>query len=162
MATACVSATDSEDIVKLALVALTALLLTVGSACMRVPAGLHVIVTDTPEDYCIQRANCYRSDLRAIVVVPGQSLKLWAHETCHAHQHQTVLDETGSEPDVDLHQWLDTNEGIEYAHVVSVAGPTDWGNWNTLLENFAEACGRFLTDQLTEPGRFAFFKERSF
>lgn len=148
---------------KLAIVALTALLLTVGSACMSVPTGLHVVVTDTPEDYCSAHNNCYRSDLRAIIVAPNQSRKLWAHEACHAHQHQTILDETGIEPTGDLHEWLDTSEGIEYAQVVAIAGPTQWGDWNTPLENFAESCGRYLTDWPgQESQRAAWFAARDY
>lgn len=143
---------------------LLALLCLLASGCMRVPAGLHVIVTDQPETYCRQRVNCYLPSQRAIVVVPDQSIKLWAHEACHAHQHQTVLD-AGLTASDDLHEWYGTAEATAYRAVAEAAPvPAEWNlSAPTLLEDFAEACGRYLTGwQDREPGRDKFFAAGGF
>jgi len=130
---------------------------------MALPEGTRVVVTDTPEVWCVVRVNCYHAPTRTIVLVPGQSLKALAHEGCHAHQHATVLAETGGEPSLDLHEWFTTAEAVQYAAVVAQAGPNEWGeHYTALLEDFAEACGRFLTDYSNEPGRAAFFEARGF
>ena len=151
--------------------------------CIKLPAGLHVNESTTG---CTTSGTCpytdgkphnwYDATTREIVVAPGQSLKVWAHEACHAHQHQTILDETGKEPRLvvsafnptariaDLHEWHGTDEGKAYAAVVEQAGPNPWGmHYTPLLEDFAEACGRFLTDWGDlDPVRAQFFDERGF
>lgn len=131
--------------------------------CIRVPAGTHVLVTDTPQDLCGAYTNCYHAPSRTIVVLPGQSLKLWAHELCHAHQHQVILDEQGREPSLDMHEWLNTSEGLAYGAVVDASGPNGWdAHFAPLIEDFAEACGRYLVGQDVDTGREAFFAERNF
>lgn len=151
--------------------------------CIRLPEGLHVNVTATG---CTTSGTCpwadgkphnwYDATTREIVVAPGQSLKVWAHEACHAHQHQVILDETGEEPRLvasafnpaasiaDLHEWLATAEGNAYAAVVvEQAGPNTWGaHYAPLLEDFAEACGRYMTGGDVDPTRAQFFDERGF
>lgn len=144
--------------------ALTALL---GVGCMSVPAGTTILVTDNPEVLCNQRVNCYHAPSRTIVMVPGQSLKTLAHEGCHAHQHQTVLEELGREPRADLTDWYKTSEAAAYAAVVEASPrPDDWKlSADNLLEDFAEACGRFMAQDPGKPGepqRDAFFAERDF
>lgn len=52
----------------------------------------------------------YVPALRAIVVRPWVDAGGLAHETCHAHQHLTVLQELGREPSIDLSEWLLTSE----------------------------------------------------
>lgn len=154
-----------RPLVGLALAALAA------TGCMSVPAGLRVVETSDPVPLCRAYANCYRPDLREIVLVPGQPLKVAAHEACHAHQHKTVLEETGREPSVDLHEWLATGEGRVYAAYVAGHPHPYWSAIapeDTLLEDFAEACGRYLTQPVddgrfpSDPYRDAFFEARGF
>lgn len=138
-----------------------------GVACMSVPPGTTILVTDSPEALCNQRVNCYHAPSRTIVLVPGQSLKTLAHEGCHAHQHATVLDELGREPRTDLTDWYETSEAEAYAAVVEAAPrPADWRmSADNLLEDFAEACGRYMAQDPRwpgEPSRDAFFEARDF
>jgi hypothetical protein len=142
--------------------------------CMSTPAGLHLHVDEhgcNSQGVCPwsdgEPRNWYDAGTREIVLAPGQSLKKLAHEACHAHQHQTIIDAVG-EASVspasgfyDLREWLDTSEGIMYAKVVVGLEPLD-PHGIVLLEDFAEACGRFLTDQLTEPVRKSYFEGRGF
>jgi len=143
------------------------------------PTGLHVYKSPngcTSDGQCPfgGPANFYWAPTREIVLVPGQPLKVAAHETCHGHQHQVILNETGAEPQpggpppsaVDLHEWLTTTEAAAYLPVVAAAdgGFPAWGRRDTalwLLEDFAEACGRFLAADPRfplDPGRAAFFE----
>jgi len=152
------------------------------AGCMKVPSGLHVNVTTsgcTTQGVCPYNDgkphNWYDAASREIVVAPGQSLVVIAHEACHAHQHQVILDETGKEPAqvvssfnadaqmADLREWLTTTEAIAYTAVREVAGPAPWGDYGiVLLEDFASSCGRFLTDQPLDAVRGEFFSTRGF
>lgn len=53
----------------------------------------------------------YIAPIRTIVLRPGAAAFVLRHERCHAHQHLTVLQELGREPDADLSDWLLTTEG---------------------------------------------------
>ena len=147
---------------KTLMLALVLVLTTAG--CIKVPEGISIVVTDEPEALCGQYVNCYHAPTRTIVVLPGQSAKLLAHELCHAHQHQTILDETGIEPSLDLREWYGTSEAGAYMAVREAAPvPTEWRlSADTALEDFAEGCGRFLTGSDMEPARAAFFAARGF
>ena len=141
--------------------------------CMSLPAGVSVRVTD---DGCNSQGVCpwggddprnwYDAGTREIILAPGQSLKVLAHEGCHAHQHQVILTEAG-EPRPNSHgwfellEWLDTTEGIEYAAAI-VGLPPLQAHGNILLEDFAEACGRYMTGKELDATRTAFFEERGF
>jgi hypothetical protein len=130
--------------------------------CIQVPPGTTVLVTDSPEALCEVRVNCYHAPTRTIVILPGQSLRVLAHEGCHAHQHWSVLEE-GETASIDLHEWYDTAEAREYAAIATAPRPTDWRlSADTLLEDFAESCARFMTQMSNESGREAFFAERDF
>jgi len=150
--------------------------------CIRLPDGLHVYESTngcSSQGVCPwtdgQPKNWYDAASREVVVAPNQSLKVWAHEACHAHQHQTILDETGQEPVqvsssfnpavriADLHEWVATSEGVAYAAVVEQAGANGWGaHYAPLLEDFAEACGRYMVGRELDPVRAAFFTARDF
>lgn len=136
--------------------------------CMRVPEGLTIVETKDPASLCVFHVNCYRPDLRMIVLVPGQTSKTVFHEACHAHQHQTIMDERGDDAQVtiDLREWLTTDEASSYARVVKRAGPAPWSaTLPGLIQDFAESCGRYLAqdaDFPNEPNRNAWFEERNF
>lgn len=72
------------------------------------------------------------------------------HETCHAHQHQTILETTGKEPaSLDLREWSETTEAVIWRRENSGLPrfyPAD-------LEDFAETCGRYFTGQLQNPAK---------
>ena len=145
------------------IIGLSLLLLSLAAVgCIRVPPGTTVLVTDAPEAYCEARVNCYHAPTRTIVLVPGQSLRVFAHEGCHAHQHWSILDE-GKTASVDLHEWYDTAEAREYADAATALRPTDWRlSADTLIEDFAESCARYMTGMENEPGRVSFFERRDF
>jgi len=141
--------------------------------CMSVPQGVHIYVSDsgcTSDGYCPWPDGAphdfYYAPTRELVVSGGQSVKVDAHELCHAHQHETILEETGREPvGLTLTEGLLTDEAAAY-RVVAEANPRP-ASWtlskDNLIEDFAEACGRYLTgwrDQ--DPARDAFFAARGF
>lgn len=144
--------------------------------CMSVPTGLHVYETNsgcTSDGVCPWGDSGYRqfyyAPTREIVVVVGQPLKVWAHEACHAHQHQAILDETGREPvGLTLAEWQTTDEGVAYAAAIAGWPRPDWyaiANNYSLLEDFAEACGRYLVQDPrfpSDPARDVFFEARDF
>ena len=145
------------------------------ASCMSLPPGTHVFVSDdgcTSNGVCPWEAghacNFYYAPTREVVVGPGQSCRPLMHELCHAHQHQTILSETGREPsDLTLVEWNDTAEAAAYAS--AIAGhphPADWRlSRDTLLEDFAEACGRYLARDPrypSDPLRDQFFSDRNF
>lgn len=137
-----------------------ALLALAAVGCMKVPEGTSILVTDSPEALCGVRVNCYHAGTRTIVVLPGQSLRVWAHEGCHAHQHYTVLTELGREPRTDMRDWLDTDEAAEY-DAIADARPTDWKlSADNLIEDFAEGCARYMVGLPSTDARNDFFAER--
>jgi hypothetical protein len=165
--------------VRVAAAAVTWLLLVclsvLSASCMALPRGVRVFVSDrgcTSDGVCPlgngHPCNFYYPPTREIVIEPGQSCHVVAHELCHAHQHQVILDETGREPsDLTLKEWYDTAEAAAYQR--AIAGhprPEDWHmSADTLLEDFAEACGRYLVrdpDYPGDPSRDRFFGERDF
>ena len=164
---------------RLAAPAVTLLLLLcvsiLSASCMTLPRGVRVFVSDrgcTSDGVCPfgdgHPCNFYFPPTREIVIKPGQSCHVVAHELCHAHQHQVILDETGREPaDLSLKEWYDTAEAAAYQGAVAAhPRPDDWRmSADTLLEDFAEACGRFLVrdpDYPGEPNRDQFFRDRNF
>jgi hypothetical protein len=143
------------------------------TGCMSVPSGVHLYVTDTgctSQGFCPwadgQVHDFYYAPTREIVVAPGQSIKVEAHELCHAHQQETIIEETGHEPrGLTLQDWLDTSEGRAYAAVVEAnVRPASWRlSLDNTVEDFAEACARYLThwaDQ--DPARDQFFESEGF
>ena len=143
--------------------------------CMSVPTGLHVYESPdgcTSTDVCPwgrgKPRNFYHVPTRQIVLAPNQPLKVAAHEACHAHQHQQVIDELDIEPSIDLDEWYDTREARDYAAVVEAGDGVPWDVQRysySLLEDFAEACGRFLVQDKawpTDVERSEFFAERGF
>ena len=144
------------SIIALALLAFAAI------GCMKVPEGTSILVTDSPEALCGERTNCYHAPSRTIVMVPNQSLRVLAHEGCHAHQHYTVLEELGREPRLDMSDWLDTSEAHDYAAVVD-GRPTEWRlSADNLIEDFAEGCARYMVGLPSTDARDTFFAERGF
>jgi hypothetical protein len=75
----------------------------------------------------------------------------WAqmHERCHAHQHLTILIETGREPVGDrwqLDPWYATSEGTRYIQAIAASTyrwPREWLSDDNPLEDFANACGLY-------------------
>lgn len=132
----------------------------------RMPEDTHIYVTETG---CSSAGRCpfedglahnwYDTLTREIVVAPGQSLRLWAHEACHARQHETVRRELGIEPSADLHEWYRTGEALRYHMEVGMEPrPTDWRlSADTLLEDFAESCARFTVGVASTSTRDGYF-----
>jgi hypothetical protein len=146
-----------------------------GAGCMSLPRGTHIFVSDdgcAGDGFCPSKdahhCNFYYAPTREIVVAPGQSCRSLMHEFCHAHQHETILEETGREPsDLTLKEWYDATEAAAYAPVVAAhPHPDDWQlTADTLLEDFAEACGRYMARDPRypgEPNRDQFFSDRDF
>lgn len=139
---------------------MTVALVTIATAALVscVPAGLRLVETDDRAALCHYDVNCYNAEERAIVVSPGSSLQVIAHEACHAHQHQTVLTETGREPTLDLREWADTREARSY-DVPPLAYSYHEGG-DSKLEDFAEACAQYLTGYpAQDPARQTWFAE---
>lgn len=138
------------------------------AGCMRVPPGTHMVVTDNPTPLCGHYENCYLTDSATIVLVSGQPLKVAAHEACHAHQDEEVREELGIRPSIDLHEWYQTHEAAAYEAAVAGHPHPYWAalvNEDTLLERFAEACGRYLARDPrypSDPVDDAFFEEEGF
>lgn len=139
--------------------------------CMRVPPGTRLVITDHPEPYCAGRnENCYLVASTTLVVVTGQPTKVIMHELCHAHQDEEVREELGIVPSIDLHEWYQTKEAARYATVIAGQPHPDWGylldaETQSLLERFAEACGRYLARDPRFPldaVDTAFFKAEGF
>lgn len=142
--------------------------------CIKLPPGLRVYLS---EDGCNTQGTCpwggdeprnwYDVENREIVISPNQTLKVLAHEGCHAHQHQVVIEAVGeARADsvtgfYDLREWLDTTEAKEYAATIAGLPPIQT-HGIILLEDFAEACGRYLTGTELDEVRTSFFRERSF
>ena len=142
---------------------------TLASACMSVPTGLHVYVS---EDGCTSTGACpyggqavatyYYPPLREIVAAPNQGASTLLHEACHAHQHQVILTETGKEPTINLREWLATAEGTAFITATGWqpdGGTSQWGPtyyptktpWAWLsvqspLEDAANTCSLFYRD----------------
>jgi hypothetical protein len=79
------------------------------------------------------------------VVKPNSDITVVVHEACHAHQHQTILNETGKEPNIELDQWYKTAEARSYAAAIAGLGrPAGWAA-TTDIEDFASSCMMWLT-----------------
>lgn len=140
---------------KLVVVAL-ALAALASAACMTVPIGTHVFVSDrgcTSSGVCPfgggESRNFYWESTGEVVLAPNQSLKVLAHELCHAHQAWTVFDETGKNPTTPgLVEWYDTKEAWDFNAVVVATQPRPWAylSDDMNLEDFATSCAMWLTD----------------
>jgi len=164
-----------------ALPLLTAAALMAG--CLSLPDGLQVTVSPdgcTPDrSYCMGRpANYYYPPTRTVVMAPGQGLPQTAHEVCHGHQHEVILEATGREPDITLSPWYTTAEGAAFLAATGWRadggtgdyGPTFYPNetpWDFLgfnaLEDAAWTCSKYLTDpedlRARSPERYAWAAE---
>ena len=58
--------------------------------------------------------NGYNAETRTILLSPDAPVAVLAHELCHAHQHQVVLEGLHKEPDNTLRTWYLTAEGQDY------------------------------------------------
>jgi len=124
------------------------------SGCISVPEGFHVHISETgctSDGTCPfggeGPANFYWAPLREIVLIPNQGHRTIAHEVCHAHQHQTILNETGQEPGIGLRAWHTTSEGISF-HELAAQYPHPWpwiSQEDIVLEDFANTCSLWLT-----------------
>ena len=112
--------------------------------------------------------NFYWAPSREIVMVVDE-LDRRVHELCHAHQHWTILMETGREPiDVTLSEWVYTEEGRSFLKIRSVGwGSWPWGTISTrqdVIEDFAETCTWGLLDPVylesVDSYRFNWFADR--
>lgn len=98
--------------------------------------------------------NFYDVNTRTLHVRADQPLKVAAHELCHAHQQQEVLDELGIPVSVDEREWYQTREARDFQALVAEFPPPEWhaiAGENTGLEVFAEACGRYLVQDPAYP-----------
>jgi hypothetical protein len=138
------------------------------TGCLALPEGLTIHVS---ENGCLPDGTCpyggkapatfYWAPTRTIVAAPNQGKSTLAHEACHAHQHEMILEDLGHEPsNVDLRDWYETAEGKSFVETTgwkstSVSGqPPTWTGshpWSYLsnanpIEDFANTCSRFLVD----------------
>lgn len=149
-----------------------------GVGCMSVPKGLHLHATysgcTSGGEFCLPQGggNFYYWPTHEIVVVPNASIKVVAHELCHSHQEQTIIEYYGRQPlTLDMTEWADTDEGQKWAVVEATSPPVDWTlSKNNILERFAESCARYLVRELpgmasqfpSEPMRDEYFAARDF
>lgn len=117
---------------------------------LSLPSGIVLFETETgclPSGECPRGAgpaNYYDPATRTVVLFVGQRASTRQHEYCHAHQHAVVLAELGREPTRDLREWAGTAEGRLWTALPETA---PWVmSAPTALEDFAETCGRYLTD----------------
>lgn len=139
---------------RLLLTAVISLALLASTACMGVLPGIHVFVSTngcTSEGMCPfggqHPANFYWESTREVVLAPNQSLKILAHELCHAHQHWEVISETGRDlADPGLVKWYDTREARAFNEVAVAAQPRPWAylSADTNLEDAATTCAMWL------------------
>lgn len=139
------------------------------TACMNLPEGVHIHVTDsgcTTEMDCPygRPGNFYWAPLRQVVVMPGQGERTVMHELCHAHQHQVILEELGREPALDLREWYGTSEGQSFSALAAEHPPPwAWLSALTPLEDFANTCALWNVDpdelRKRDPARWEWMKE---
>jgi hypothetical protein len=109
-----------------------------------VPAGFTLVVSDS-----IATPGYYDATVRTAYVQSTASDWTQMHERCHAHQHLTILQETGREPvgaRWQLDPWYATSQGIAYVRAIassSFTWPAGWLSDNSPLEDFANACGLY-------------------
>jgi len=108
------------------LLALLPLLLT---GCL-LPPGLHVIVGGG--------ANYYDAPSRTVALAPGQSAGIVAHELCHAHQHEMVLEKNPASDNLWL--YFGTSEGMAFLALRNQAPSAD------ALEDAAWVCAWYYVD----------------
>lgn len=109
------------------------------------PPGLQVIVSTngcTSSGTCWQGgspSNFYDAPSRTVVLYPGQPVQIVAHETCHAHQHEMVLEMSPASND--LMAYFGTSEGKAFLTASGQAPSTD------ALENAAWVCAYWYVDR---------------
>ena len=110
-----------------------------------VPQGFALVVTDT-----ITATGYYDATVRTAYVRSTASDWTQMHERCHAHQHLTILRETGQEPVWavwQLETWYLTSEGAAYIGAITRSAyrwPAAWLSADNPLEDFANACGLYF------------------
>jgi len=110
-----------------------------------VPDGFTLVVTDG-----IDVTGYYDTTVRTAYVRSTASDWSRMHERCHAHQHLTILLETGQEPAGlrwQLDPWYTTSEGAGYIEAVARSAyrwPPGWLSDDNPLEDFANACGLYF------------------
>lgn len=144
------------------------------AACAGLPEGLNFYVS---QDGCLPSGECpygapsafgrnyYWSPTRTVVLASGAAGVTVAHETCHAHQHQMILEDLGREPsNVNLEEWYETGEGRDWL-AQGFEFDQVWHrttNPNALEDN-ANTCAYFFLkpDELRQisPERFAWAEE---
>lgn len=125
------------------------------AGCLSVPEDTHIFISPngcTSAGTCPYDkqgpANFYWAPLREIVLAPGQGPRTIAHEYCHAHQHRTVLDELGIEPDNRLLAWHRAAEGRSFSLLASeYPHPWLWISTTDIdIEDFANTCALWLDE----------------
>lgn len=110
-----------------------------------VPEGFTLVITDT-----ISATGYYDATVRTAYVRSTASDWSQMHERCHAHQHLTILRETGQEPVWSVWQlesWYLTSEGAAYIEAITRSAyhwPSAWLSADNPLEDFANACGLYF------------------
>jgi hypothetical protein len=112
-----------------------ALLLT---GCIALPPGLHVTVGGD--------ANYYDAPTRTIALAPDQPMAIWAHEACHARQHEKILERDPASDNLWL--YFQTPEGVSF---LSASSQVPSG---AVLEDEAWVCAWYYVDpsRLTSGG----------
>jgi hypothetical protein len=129
------------------LIALFAIATPAHAAGPDVPEGFSLIVTDT-----ISATGYYDATVRTAYVRSTASDWTQMHERCHAHQHMTILRETGQEPVWtvwQLESWYLTTEGAAYMEAITRSAyrwPSAWLSADNPLEDFANACGLYFVN----------------
>jgi len=109
------------------LLALLPLLLT---GCF-LPPGVQLIVGGD--------ANYYDAPSRTVALAPDQPVAIMAHEACHAHQHQMILEKDPASRN--LWGYFSTSEGMSYMALTGQTPP------EATLEDAAWACAWWYLDQ---------------
>ena len=102
------------------------------------PPGLHVTVGGN--------SNYYDAPSRTVALAPGQSLGIVAHELCHAHQHEMILQKDSASDNLWL--YFGTSEGMAFLALRNQAPSVD------ALEDAAWVCAWYYVDpdRLTPTG----------
>ncbi len=126
--------------------------------------------TVTEPIICFQSLNFYKVSYREVVIVNGgQPDWVFAHELCHALQHDAVIRSFG--PNALFDVWVWTPEGLEYqieaATVVEGGVFVEGGEYvGFIVEDWAQACAMWLTRnaelETTAPVRYTSMTDAMF